>query len=215
MKPISAVLLVAGLVVAPFTASAAVVFDAPVNFAATDGGAFSSPEQVLAGQFVVAALDPVRSATWFGTMLSTDPLDTGDTWNFDLVFRADDGAAPGDVLATRTVTATVVETTTRIGGYTLYRFGTAFSSVDLAAGSYYFSAINTGDPYTFSWTESTASGYAAFFNPGGVYGWIPLEEENRAPLNFTLYTTVPEPSAYALMALGLVAVGTAARRHQG
>jgi hypothetical protein len=43
-------------------------------------------------------------------MFSADPLDTGDTWNFDLVFYADAGNLPGAVLQTASVVASVVDT---------------------------------------------------------------------------------------------------------
>ena len=189
---------------APFAASAQ-VYQNPWNPGASDAGAFSQSNQRLASEFSLIAGATVNRATWYGTMLSYDPLNTGDTWSFTTTFYSSSGGLPGGVLGSAAVTASVTETGTFIGGERAYLFDASFTGVALAAGtSYWFSAMNTGTESTFRWTESTSGMGSAISNSAGDPGtWWAWTEEPRTPLNFTLYgdadvAPVPEPETYAM-----------------
>ncbi len=70
-------------------ARAAVVYENPWNNLATDAGSFSQPNGERAAEFILATDTTVKRATWYGTMFSSDPLNTGDTWNFIVNFYSD------------------------------------------------------------------------------------------------------------------------------
>ena len=210
--------LFALVLLAPFAASAAPAYENPWNSGAIDAGAFSQSNQRLAGEFALAAGATVNRATWYGTMFSYDPLNTGDTWSFTTTFFSSSGGLPGGVLGSAAVTASVTETGTFMGGERAYLFDASFAGVALAAGtSYWFSAENTGTQSTFRWTESTSgmgSALSSYGNP-----WFSWAEEPRTPLNFALYADagvapVPEPETYAMMLAGLGLLAVAARRRK-
>lgn len=87
-----------------------------------------------AGKFVLAAGASADRATWYGTMLSSDPLNTGDTWPFLLTFYTNTlSELPGGVLASAPVTASVTDTGVDINSERAYLFDATFSSVALSA----------------------------------------------------------------------------------
>jgi hypothetical protein len=216
-------LLVAAALVAgaPVFAGAAVIYTQTVNFAATDAGAFSQPGQVLAGEFLLGGAASVTRATWYGTMFSPDPLNTGDVWSFTLNFHTDSGGLPGSTHATAAVIASVTDTGLNIadssfGSERLYLFDASFSAVGLAAATpYWFSALNTGTSGTFRWTEAT-SGMDSAIAGSSAGPWSPWSETTRTPLNFTLHDSdvapIPEPSTVALLGSALLALARSRRR---
>jgi len=178
------------------SASAQVVFMNPWDANATDAGAFSQPSQTLAGEFDLSANAGVSSASWRGTMFSADPLDTGDMWNFDLNFHADNGGQPGSIIEMRSVSAFVTDTGVDISGERVYEFDADFSSVALSGSTtYFFSVINTQQDNTFRWNIGTDTNYSGWFTSDNGNSWADLQ--TRAPLNFTL--SVPAPSSVALL----------------
>ena len=72
---------------------------------------------------------------WHGTMFSSDPLDTGDTWDFDVIFYSDDGGLPGNSVAQRSVSAVVTDTGLDIEDERAYLFDASFSDVSLLANA--------------------------------------------------------------------------------
>jgi len=184
------------------------VYENPWDNLATDAGAFSQANQLLAGEFVLGAAADVNRATWYGTMFAPDPLNTGDTWDFDVVFRSDAGGLPDGVLASRSVAALVTDTGVGIMGERVYLFDATFGNVALSgATSYWFTAENTGTEDTFRWTRATAGLGSALSTDGGAT-WSNWDEPARTPLNFALYagvTAVPEPTSIAFFSLGMAA----------
>lgn len=197
--------------------ASSIVYENPWNSAAIDAGAFSQvgPDlgmyySELAGEFVLDVAANVNRATWYGTIWSQpDPLDTGDTWNFDVRFFAGSPTElPGETLATHAVVATVDDSGVNIQGERAYRFDASFPSVALAADTpCWFSVINTGPPSTFRWNSATSGlGSAAVRGDGSAWEDYDELEVNviRTPLNFTLY--VPEPPTFLLTCLALLSL---------
>lgn len=183
-------------------APAQVVFDNPWDPNATDAGGFSQPSQILAGEFDLAANAGVVQASWRGTMFSQDPLDTGDTWNFDLVFYNDNGGMPGSTFATHAVVADVTDTGVNILDERVYIFDATFPAVALSGGvTYFFSVINAGQSDTFRWNLGTDTSYSGWFTTDGGGTWNDVMD--RGPLNFQLL--VPAPSTALLLLLGAAA----------
>src|SRR4030095_4323110 len=123
--------------------ASALVYQQVVDPSPGDAGAFSQPDQQLAGSFVLGAGAVVDSAFWYGTMFSADPLDTGDTWNFDVVFYADASGLPGLVLQTASIVASVTDTgfdkvDFSFGAERLYRFDANFAALALGGGTTYW-----------------------------------------------------------------------------
>jgi len=204
------------LVAMPVAAHAAVVYENPWNSAAGDAGAFAQANQRLAGEFVLSAAATVGRATWHGTMFSADPLNTGDTWNFDVLFFSDGaGNLPGALLASASIVASVTDTGIDIQGERSYLFDASFAGVGLSAGvSYWFSVQNTGNQDTFRWTEATSGLDSALSRGGGP--WETWTEEARTPVNFGLHddaAAAPEPATLALLGLGLLAAAAIRRKH--
>jgi hypothetical protein len=224
MKYINAIALALVLIAAPVAVHAVVVYEQPWNSAASEGGAFSHATQQLAAEFVLSQAATINGATWFGTMFSTDPLDTGDTWLFNLNFYEDaTGNVPGDLILNTAVLAAVTETGVSIGSEMAYRFDATLSSpINLDSGvTYWFSTVNVQQMNTFRWTEST-SGLDTAMSPNGT-GWNQLSESDpnnvtRTPLNFTLHgaltNSVPEPTSILLMTIGLAGLGFMRRKRK-
>ncbi len=183
-------------------ANGQMVFNNPWDSTAIDAGGFSHFSQVLAGEFDLTAGAAVSDASWRGTMFSPDPLNTGDTWNFDVLFYNNNGGIPGSVFATRSVIADVADTNINISGERVYIFDVSFNPVNLAANTtYFFTALNTGSQGTFRWNMGTDTNYSGWFGTGG--SWTNLG--SRAPLNFSL--SIPTPATASLLGLaGLSAI---------
>lgn len=200
---------VLGLVVlvASAVSDAAVVFENGWDSDATDAGAFSQPLQIFAGSFSLADATSVGRATWYGTMFSNDPLDTGDTWNFDVVFWTESGGLPGTAFATSSVVASVTDTGLNIDGERAYLFDASFADVALAGGTPYFmSVINAGTTETFRWNLGLDAAYPSYCTYDGGVSWA-HDSQLRPTVNFTLYgeaggPTVPVPGALLLAGLG-------------
>lgn len=212
------VLIGATVLVAP-VASAQTVFTNPWNSGAPDAGAWSQPTQMLAGQFKLSANAAVNGASWYGTMFSADPLNTGDIWAFDVLFL-NDVAGPSGLVASRSVVASVFDTGIDVASGVgpderAYLFTASFSDVSLSgATSYFLSVLNTQQVNTFRWSTGLDASYAGFFSLDAGSSWSDLGA--RAPLNFSLESTTtatPEPATYLLMGTGLFFVaGFASRR---
>lgn len=196
---------------------AGLVFENPWNATPSDAGAFSQPDQILAGGFSLGTGTSVNRATWHGTMYSPDPLNTGDTWNFDLVFRTASGGLPSAIISTLPVVASVTDTGINIHGERAYLFDASFSGVSLAGGtSYFMTPLNTGTVNTFRWNVGTDGAYSAYYSINGGATWDHLGY--RSPVSFSLFSNdapvVPAPGA---ILLGGIGTGLAAwlRRRRG
>ncbi|MFG0241791.1 MAG: PEP-CTERM sorting domain-containing protein [Phycisphaerales bacterium JB054] len=181
-----------------------------------DAGSFSDQSQILAGSFDLLAAADVSSASWRGTMFSRDPLDTGDTWSFDVVFYSDNAGVPDAVLGSTSVIADVLDTgldKSDIWGLErVYEFSAEFADVSLAAGTtYWFSVVNTGQSSTFRWNLGTDANYSGVWSDTGGTTW--RDAADRQPLNFILNAeTIPLPTSSALAGLGLLGLGLRRRR---
>jgi hypothetical protein len=167
-----------------------------LNGAATNAGAFSQSGQRLASQFYLASASSVDRATWHGTMYSADPLDTGNTWSFDLVIYGDASGLPGSALASYPVTASVIDTGVNIGGERVYQFDASFDAVALPAeASYWFSVVNTGTQNTFRWTRATVGLGTA---RSSTASWRVYSEPAHTPPNFALHAASARTPGAAL-----------------
>jgi hypothetical protein len=179
-------LIAMGVMAGSSVAQGAVVHENPFNGAAADSGSFSQAGQRLAGQFQLESASNVDRVTWYGTMYSADPLDTGDTWSFDLVIYGESAGLPGAMLAGQPVTAAVTDTGVNLGGERVYLFDARISSIALAAGTpYWVSAVNTGTQDTFRWAQGTAGLRSAI---GDCCNWRLDSDPSRTPLNFSLHS---------------------------
>jgi len=200
------VVLCVAVLLGSAVSNAAQVFENPWNSAATDAGAFSQANQIFAGAFSLAGGAGVDRATWYGTMLDPDPLDTGDTWAFDIVFRTETGSLPGTAFSTSSVVASVTDTGANISGERVYLFDASFPDVALAGFTPYFmSVINTGTQNTFRWNLGLDATYPAYYSDNGGATW--QLDQSRPIVNFALYDdgaapTVPAPAALLLAGIG-------------
>lgn len=196
MRSTVMVLALAGLVGG---ASAQVVFENPWDPNASDAGAFSQGSQLLAGEFDLSSGATVALASWYGTMFSSDPLDTGDTWNFDVIFWSNNGGQPGSEISWQSVVADVTDTGWDITGERAYLFDASFTGVTLSGSTtYFFSVENTGTQNTFRWNMGTDAAYSGWFTHNSGGSWNDLG--SREPLNFRL--AVPAPASMAILGLG-------------
>lgn len=180
-------------------AQGAVVHENPFNAAAEEPGSFSQSDQRLAGQFRLETASNVDRVTWYGTMYGADPLDTGDTWSFNLVLYGDSAGLPGAMLASRSVTAAVTDTGVDLGGERVYLFDAGIDALALAAGnSYWFSAVNTGTQDTFRWARGTAGLSSAVDN---CCSWVLDDDPARTPLNFSLHSATAPATGPTLQQL--------------
>lgn len=190
------------------SSNAALMFENALDASSDDAGGFSHINQVLAGEFSLGVSGNIDRATWNGTMFSADPLDTGDEWTFDLVFRNAINGMPGDIISSSSVVATVTDTGEDIQFERSYLFDASFSEIFFDMGSSYFiSVINTGDQNTFRWNLAQDDLYAGYKLNNASSEWSDLA--SRSPLNFSLYNTrigVPEPTSGVLFGLGLLAM---------
>jgi hypothetical protein len=219
-QKVSSMLIASTVLFAP-VANAQTVFTNAWNSGAPDAGAWSQPTQMLAGQFKLGATAAVNGASWYGSMFSADPLNTGDTWSFDLMFWQDAAGSPGTLITSRSVVASVFDTGIDVAngvGPTperAYLFNASFGGVSLSGlTSYFFSAINTQQTQTFRWNTGLDQSYSGYFSIDGGANWTDLT--TRAPVNFSLEATTvtPEPSTYLLMGSGLLFVGGIASRRR-
>lgn len=203
------------ILIVPTGANATLIFENSRDASASDAGAFSQGNQILVREFSLAAGAVVNRSTWYGTMFSSDPLNTGDTWNFDIVFRANSGGLPGGSISTSSVAASVIDTGLNIGGERVYIFDAVFTDIALAEStSYFLSVINTGTQDTFRWNVGLDNSFAGYFSQDGGASWRD-GLGSRAPLNFALYdgrVSVPEPTSMVLLVIGLAGIGFARKK---
>lgn len=196
------------------SANADLIFQNAFDAELLDAGGFSQFNQILAAEFVLDESADIDRATWNGSMFSKDPLDTGDAWVFDVVFLNAINGMPGDIISQTSVLASVTDTGTNILSERSYVFDASFSTLSLDMGSSYFiSVINTGDQNTFRWNLGQEDLYGGYQTRNIAHGWDDLGL--RSALSFSLYSTTvsaPEPTSYALLGLGLLAVYLSRKR---
>lgn len=210
------IVLSIGVVYAAATNVLAVpVFENPWNPSSVDNGSFSDPalqNALVSGQLSLVSDANVSRATWRGTMYSPDPLDTGDTWTFDLVFYGDAGG-PSGVLATESVIASVTDTGIDRFGERVYEFDALFPAISLSGiTTYHLSVVNTSTPSTFRWNVGLDATNPSLLSQDNGTSWT-VASTTRRQVNFVLFdeengvdTVVPEPLSICQGLIGLATI---------
>ncbi|MPY71164.1 MAG: hypothetical protein GEU92_13875 [Alphaproteobacteria bacterium] len=188
-------------------ARAAVLYSEPMATPSSSwfGIASETGNQVLASSFTVTGSGTVSAtgAEWIGLPW----LDWPQPPTFTIQIL-DSVTGTGNVLASRTATATATDTgLDNSEGWDVFSYAASFAAIELQAGTeYYFSVAS--DYGLWLWGDGTGSGLY-YGSPSS--GWEGFLED--APRAFTLLgdgaetTTVAEPPAAALFGLMLIGAG--------
>lgn len=216
-KYISIAVLCLSILTVSTAANATLIFENIRDGSIWTNGGFSQNSQVLAGEFSLSSAAIANRVAWYGTMYSPDPLNTGDRWTFDIVFRDLDLPSwmpiPGVIIAKSSVVASVIDTGLDLNGERVYLFDTVFSDTALAGNtSYFLSIINTGTQNTFRWNYGLDNPFQSYGSHNEGSSW---DTRLGRPLNFSLYNetvTVPEPGTVFLFGISLAAMGFARKQ---
>ena len=216
MKSFAKLLIAASLAVAfAAPARADAIYSNPVHLPTTDWFGYSASAaqgQYLASSFVPAGGGTVTGATWVGSVWPTWPQNTSFTLTF-----LDSVSGAGNVIATRSVTAT----TTDLGvvnnsGFEVFSYAASFAALSLAASTQYFLSIEGTEHWL--WGDGSDAAAITWFSYTGDPTWQYPSAPGRAfELTGTADTVsisvpVPEPGALAVFGLALAGIGAMRRR---
>ena len=153
----------------------------------------------------------VESFHWVGGYFN--PPSQGQITAWTLTFYDDNGGIPGNPIATGSFSGTGNETciTSDCTVNPIFMYSLFFGSFDMGPGTYWASVVpDLGFPPQWGWATSLdgdGAGYQCFLGTCGGLG------VNFAfALDGTLVTTTPEPSALAMLGVGILGLAGTLRR---
>ncbi|MPY72015.1 MAG: PEP-CTERM sorting domain-containing protein [Alphaproteobacteria bacterium] len=194
-------------------ARAAVVYSSPMATPSTDwfGYAASAAQgQHLASSFTLDAGGAVSGASWVGTLWPGWPQVSSFTLNF-----LDSVAGSGNVIASRSVTATVTDLGLVNGsGFSVYAYEASFADVELLADTEYYFSVRELTSH-WSWSDGSDAGAMTWFSTDGNPNWgFPVEPGRAFALTGTLSDAVAMPAPGSLLMFGFALLGLGLSRRK-
>jgi hypothetical protein len=192
---------------------AAVVCSSPMATPSTDwfGYAASAAQgQHVASSFTLDAGGAVNGASWVGAVWPGWPQVSSFTLSF-----LDSVAGSGNVIATRSVTATVTDLgLVNSAGFSVYAYEASFADVELVADTQYYFSVDELTSH-WLWGSGSDAGAMTWFNTNGNPNWrTPIEPGRAFALTGTLSDAVAMPAPGSLLMFGFALLGLGLSRRK-
>jgi len=207
-------LLIGGMLAYAGAANAGTLYSQP-----WDGGSnsFASQNDTPGGignfataydNFTLSSTSDVEDVEWTGGYFN--PPESGPITAWTITFYANNAGALGGVLNTLKFNDTGNETFVGIvnGIFPIYTYSETFTSIDLAAGTYWLSVVpDLSVPPQWGWATGTGGDGTSYENFLGTLSATGVD------MAFDITgSAIPEPSTWAMMMLGFAGLGFAGFR---